>query len=224
MVFMKIDYKNANLTKEKRRQLIEQLRLKGISDEKVLDAMLEIPRELFMNPETHNQAYDDNAFPIDYGQTISQPYTVAFMTQLLKVECGNKILEIGTGSGYQAALLYMLGAKVFTIERIKELYEKSTRLFRDYNLSINSRLGDGTIGWNQYSPFDGIIVTAGAPSVPKTLQNQLNIGGRLVIPVGDNNTQSMLVIERLSEDKFETNKFDYFKFVPLIGKEGWNNK
>lgn len=219
---MKPIFENSNITKEKRRILIEQLRYRGINNENVLAAMLELPRELFVNPETINQAYDDNALPIDCGQTISQPYTVAFMTQLLNVKKDDKVLEIGTGSGYQAAVLSILGAKVFTIERIKELHDRSSRLFKNYKFSINSRLSDGTLGWNQYAPFDGIIVTAAAPTLPKTLIQQLKISANLVIPIGDTNSQNMNVITRDDDENYTITEYDCFKFVPLIGKEGWN--
>lgn len=208
---------------EQRRLLVESLRKRGNIDENVLQAMLGLSREIFVNPALASRVYEDSALPINSGQTISQPYTVAFMTSLLKISKDDKVLEIGTGSGYQACLLYLLGARVFTVERIPELFESSKQIFRKLNMNINSRLADGTLGWRDFAPYDGIIVTAAAPNVPKSLIEQLQIGGRLVIPVGDKSTQIMHLITRISDNDYSEEKIDRFKFVPLIGKDGWSS-
>jgi protein-L-isoaspartate(D-aspartate) O-methyltransferase len=210
-----------SLFAEKRRILIDALRKRGIDDEKVLDVMGKIPRELFVLPTFINKSYDDTALPIESDQTISQPYTVAYMTSMLEVNVGEKVLEIGTGSGYQACVLAMMGAKVFTIERIQNLFETARKKFQELGLNIHTRFGDGTIGWREHAPYNGIIVTAAAPSVPNALLEQLAFGGRLVIPVGDKDTQTMHIIERVDEETFQEIKTEKFKFVPLIGKEGW---
>jgi len=211
---------NDNSYKERRLYLLQHLREKGISD-KVLAAMEMLAREKFISSAMQNRAYEDTALPIDCSQTISQPYTVAFMTDQLDVSEDDKILEIGTGSGYQATLLALLGATVFTVERIPELHSKANQLFREWGLRINTRLGDGTLGWNEFAPYDGIIVTAAAPSVPKSLLAQLKINGRLVIPIGDLSTQDMFTITKTGDNEYSENINRRFKFVPLIGKQGW---
>lgn len=189
---------------------------KGITDKKVLDAIGKIPRHLFMDSSFEDHAYQDKAFPIAADQTISQPYTVAFQSQLLEISKGDLVLEIGTGSGYQTAVLCELGAKVFSIERQRELYRK-TKLFlakigyRPKYLSF----GDGYKGLPEYAPFDKIIVTAGAPYVPKDLLGQLKVGGRLVIPVGDE-VQVMTLFIRKSAKEFDKTEFGEFRFVPLL--------
>jgi protein-L-isoaspartate(D-aspartate) O-methyltransferase len=200
--------------------LVAQLRRKGIDDERVLSAMARVPRHEFILPAFRNRAYEDVSLPIECNQTISQPYTVAFMTQSLQLRDGNKILEVGTGSGYQACILAQLGARVFTIERHIELLESARRRFDALNLRIASKAGDGSVGWSEFAPYDRIIVTAGAPDIPQSLQNQLADGGILVIPVGNEASQSMVVVERRGKGFF-TRQFDGFKFVPLLGKEGW---
>lgn len=207
---------------EQKRVLIELLKTKGIKDTSVLNAIMTVPRERFIIPAFMSRAYEDSALPIDDNQTISQPYTVAYMTECLQVKKNDKILEIGTGSGYQAAILSIMGAKIFTIERIQSLYTKSKDLFKQLNLPINSRLSDGTLGWREMGPFDCIIITAGAPDVPNTLLSQLKINGRMVAPIGDRINQDMVLIIRKSESEFEKKVLDKFQFVPLIGKEGWN--
>ncbi|TAL70904.1 MAG: protein-L-isoaspartate(D-aspartate) O-methyltransferase [Bacteroidetes bacterium] len=212
---------NNNAFNERRRLLIESLKRRGNLSENVLDAMLKIPREKFLDSSFHFRAYEDTALPIDANQTISQPYTVAYMTTLLEVKEGDKILEIGTGSGYQACLLALLGAKVYTIERIPDLVEKAKKVFNEFGLKINTRIGDGTIGWSEFAPYQGIIVTAAAPDVPDSLMEQLAIGGRMVIPVGTKSYQSMYLIDRISDNDVKRHVTDSFKFVPLIGKEGW---
>ncbi|MEG8946124.1 protein-L-isoaspartate(D-aspartate) O-methyltransferase [Rosettibacter firmus] len=209
---------------EDRLELVNSLRKKGITDERVLDAMLKVERHLFVPEAVRHHAYKDIALPIGYGQTISQPYTVAIMTQALKVQPGHKVLEIGTGSGYQAAILYEMGAKVFTIERNYELYNRALKIFDELNLRIAARCSDGTIGWEEFSPYDRIIVTAGSPSIPKNLKKQLAIDGILVIPVGDRQTQVLKILTKISEEEFRVNEIPYFAFVPLVGKEGWNGK
>ncbi len=207
-----------------RLELVNNLRKKGITDERVLEAMQKVERHRFVPEVVQHHAYKDIALPIGYGQTISQPYTVAIMTQALKVQPGNKVLEIGTGSGYQAAILYEMGAKVFTIERNYELYNRALKIFDKLNLKIAARCSDGTIGWDEFSPYDGIIVTAGSPSIPKALKKQLAVGGRLVIPVGDRQTQVLKILTKISDEEFSVNEIPYFAFVPLVGKEGWNAK
>ncbi len=204
--------------------LIEELRELGITDEKTLNAMLKVPREEFIPQSLRTHAYDNVALPIGLGQTISQPYTVAFMAQLLDVRKDDKILEVGTGSGYQAAILAELGARVFTIERSLELYNKTLKLLDKFDYKIIMKYGDGTLGWSEEAPFDKIIVTAGGPKIPEALKNQLKVGGRLVIPIGDKSSQKMVLLERTDEKDFTTREFPNFRFVPLIGKEGWKGE
>ncbi len=207
-----------------RQELIEKLRKKGIEDEKVLNAINKVERHLFVPKAMEMHAYKDIALPIGFGQTISQPYTVAYMTQLLNVNQDDKILEIGTGSGYQAAVLYEMGARVFTIERNFDLYNQTSRLFDKLFVRVHAKCGDGTIGWEEFAPYQGIIVTAGSPSVPQSLKKQLDIGGNLVIPVGDKKTQKLKMIKKIDQDEFEITNIPEFTFVPLIGREGWNGK
>lgn len=195
---------------------MKTIKKKGITDKNVLDAIGKIPRHLFMDSSFEDHAYQDKAFPIAADQTISQPYTVAFQTQLLQVEKGEQVLEIGTGSGYQTAVLCELGAKVYSIERQRELYKK-TKLFlskigyRPKYLSF----GDGYKGLPDYAPFDKIIVTAGAPEVPRDLLSQLKVGGRLVIPVGTD-VQTMTLFIRKSPMEFDKTEYGSFRFVPLL--------
>lgn len=199
-----------------RNQLITVLKSKGITDQAVLDAIQKIPRHLFLNSSFEDYAYQDKAFPIGAGQTISQPYTVAFQSQLLEVQKDHKVLEIGTGSGYQTAVLCAIGAKVYTIERQNELF-KSTSLLLP-KLGIRPKhisFGDGYKGLPNYAPFDSIIVTAGAPIIPKPLMAQLKIGGRLVIPLGEEH-QIMTLLIRKNETQFEKHEFGEFRFVPLL--------
>lgn|SRR5574344_186818 len=200
-----------------RNKLVQSIRQKGITDEAVLQAINKIPRHLFMESGFVTFAYKDQAFPIGAGQTISQPFTVAFQTQLLEVKERAKILEVGTGSGYQSAVLLELGAQVFTIERQQELYVKVQRLLPSLGYFPRFFYGDGYKGLPTYGPFDGIIVTAGAPYVPEDLLRQLKVGGRLVIPVGSGSTQIMKLIIRISETDFKEQNFGDFSFVPLLG-------
>ena len=199
-----------------RRHLVEQLRNKGITDEEVLSAIGSVPRHLFMDSGFESHAYQDKAFPIAAEQTISQPYTVAFQSQLLQVQKGQSILEIGTGSGYQTAVLILLGADVYSIERQHQLYRYSMRQLP--KLGYRSKklvFGDGYKGLPEFAPFDRILVTAGAKEVPKALLNQLVIGGRMVIPVGTE-TQEMILIVRTSAKEFEKQKHGTFRFVPML--------
>lgn len=199
-----------------RNQLAQTVAAKGITDKRVLDAIKKIPRHLFMDSSFEDHAYQDKAFPIAAGQTISQPYTVAFQTELLEIKPGHKVLEIGTGSGYQCAMLLELGAKVYTIERQLELYKKTNIFLAKLGYRPKKMIfGDGYKGLPEEAPFDGIVVTAGAPFVPKPLLAQLKVGGKLVIPVGDD-VQVMTRYIRTSEKEFEKKEFGEFRFVPLL--------
>ncbi|TRO66986.1 protein-L-isoaspartate(D-aspartate) O-methyltransferase [Christiangramia sabulilitoris] len=200
----------------KRQQLVRTVKKKGITDEKVLAAIGKIPRHLFMDSSFEDHAYQDKAFPIAADQTISQPYTVAFQSQLLEIQKGDKVLEVGTGSGYQTAVLCELGAKVYSIERQRELYKKTKTFlsklgYRPKYLSF----GDGYKGIPEYAPYEKIIVTAGAPEVPKDLLSQLKVGGRLVIPVG-RKVQTMTLFVRKSNKEFDKTEYGAFRFVPLL--------
>jgi protein-L-isoaspartate(D-aspartate) O-methyltransferase len=199
-----------------RNQLVSVLQEKGITDANVLEAIKKIPRHLFLNSSFEDYAYQDKAFPIAAGQTISQPYTVAFQSQLLEIKKEHKVLEIGTGSGYQTAVLCLMGAKVYSIERQNELFKQTSALLpklgiRPKHLSF----GDGYKGLPSYAPFDSIIVTAGAPFIPQPLMAQLKIGGRLVIPLGED-LQIMTLLIRINETQFEKHELGEFRFVPLL--------
>jgi len=208
--------KDSNRHKGLRNQLVTTIRNKGIKDKLVLEAVSKVPRHLFMDSGFVDFAYQDKPFPIGADQTISQPYTVAFQTELLEVKPGHKILEIGTGSGYQTAILIELKAEVYSIERQKELYTKAKKFLPKVGYVPKKLVyGDGYIGLTENAPFDGIIVTAGAPYVPKALLGQLKIGGKLVIPVGDD-IQVMTVFTRTSEKKFEKLEYGDFRFVPML--------
>lgn len=203
-----------------RMALVEQLRKKGISDERVLAAIGAVPRHFFLDSAFAEHAYQDKAFAIGEGQTISQPYTVAFQTQLLQVQPGDKVLEVGTGSGYQAAILCHMGAKVFTIECQRKLFLQAKKTLARLHLHPAVLFGDGSVGLSSQAPFQGIIVTAAAPAVPPALIEQLDEGGRLVIPVGSPERQQMLRITKQS-GKPIVETFHNFVFVPLKGKFGW---
>jgi len=203
-----------------RMALVEQLCKKGISDERVLAAIGAVPRHFFLDSAFAEHAYQDKAFAIGEGQTISQPYTVAFQTQLLQIQPGDKVLEIGTGSGYQSAILCHLGAKVFSIERKRKLFLQAKKVLAHLGMKPAILFGDGSIGLPSQAPFQAIIVTAAAPAVPQVLIEQLAEGGRLVIPVGSLKQQQMLRITKKDGKPF-TETFDFFAFVPLIGKFGW---
>lgn len=202
-----------------RKKLVEQILEKGITDRDVLRAIENVPRHFFMDNAFVELAYQDKAFPIGAGQTISQPYTVAFQTQLLQVKKGDKVLEIGTGSGYQTCVLLELGAKVFTIERQKELYEKTKTYLQEMGYNPKFFYGDGYKGLPAFSPFDKILVTAGAPFIPPLLLQQLKTGGMLVVPVGNGKTQVMTSVTNISGEKFEAAEHGEFRFVPMLNEK-----
>jgi len=199
-----------------RRKLIDELHGKGISDTNVLDALNRVPRHVFMDSGFINFAYKDQAFPIAAGQTISQPYTVAFQTQLLQIERLDKVLEVGTGSGYQCAVLLEMGAQVFTIERHRELFVKAQSVLLHLGYKPHFFFGDGYEGVPTYAPFDKIIVTAGGNDIPEKLLNQLKIGGKLIMPVGSSDSQRMTLVEKLSENEYKRSEHGSFIFVPLL--------
>lgn len=199
-----------------RLKLVNELRKKGISDERVLEAISKVPRHVFLDSSLLHHAYQDKALPIGAGQTISQPYTVAFQTQLLQIKPFDKVLEIGTGSGYQAAVLIEMGARVFTIERQKELYIKAMQLLPALGYHPYFFFSDGTNGLPAYQPFNKIIITAAAEEIPKSLLNQLTIGGLLVAPVGNHQIQEMFLVEKISESEFRKSTHGTFNFVPLL--------
>lgn len=199
-----------------RKKLVDTISEKGITDQRILDAIGKVPRHYFMDSGFVEFAYRDQAFPIGSGQTISQPYTVAFQTELLQVKKHDKILEVGTGSGYQCAVLLELGAKVYTIERQRELYLKSRALLNEMAYKPYFFYGDGYMGQPNHAPFDGILITAGAPDVPRELLKQLKIGGRMVVPVGGSAGQVMTLIVRVGEDEFNETEHGYFAFVPML--------
>ena len=210
--------------KQRIRMVESQIRSRGIKDARLLKIMETIPRHLFVEEALRDQAYNDNPLPIDERQTISQPYIVALMTEALDLKGNEKILELGTGSGYQTALLAELAEMVFSIERIASLANRARKILDSlnyYNVAI--RIGDGTYGWKEESPFNAIIVTAGAPSIPKMLIEQLAVGGRLVIPIGGRHSQVLMKATRLSEDINDVKKEDLggCRFVGLIGDHGW---
>ena len=216
--------KDSFSNKGQRKNLVDILRNRGIKDENVLQAILDVPRHYFVSTVLQHLAYEDRALSIDQGQTISQPYTVAFQSELLKVNRFDKILEIGTGSGYQYAILQKMGVKIFSIERHKKLFDQTRDFLAEYlGYQANVFYGDGTLGLDSFSPFDKILVTAAAPEIPSALLDQLRIGGYLVIPVGDRSQQKMLRITKISETENEIHEFDVFKFVPLIGEMGWRD-
>ncbi|RZL34959.1 MAG: protein-L-isoaspartate(D-aspartate) O-methyltransferase [Pedobacter sp.] len=216
-------YKFVDNYREKgaRKKLVELLKEKGISDDKVLKAIAKVPRHFFFDETFWNQAYKDIAFPIGDGQTISQPYTVAYQTELLHIQKGDKVLEIGTGSGYQTCVLMELGANVYTIERQQNIYNHTIKVLPGMGYKANFFLGDGSMGIAEHAPYQKIIVTAGAPFVPEVLLKQLKIGGILVIPVGDEKSQKMITVIRASENDFDRIELDTFRFVPLVGDQAW---
>lgn len=208
-----------------RSELVEVLRGRGVTDEEVLRAIGSIPREEFVPAAFRNRAYDDDALPIGCGQTISQPYTVAMMSQLLEARPGMKVLEIGTGSGYQAAVLCRMGMKVFTIERHAELQRQARESLNRVGCNVATYLGDGTVGWSAYAPYDRIMVTAGAPVIPSALLKQLAPDGRLVIPTGDRQIQRMQVAIKVGDtNEYDLYEYGEFKFVPLIGRNAWGRE
>jgi protein-L-isoaspartate(D-aspartate) O-methyltransferase len=205
-----------------RRALARDLQQRGIHDERVLAAIATVPRHLFFEPAFEAHAYQDKAFPIGEGQTISQPYTVAYQTQLLQLKPGQRVLEIGTGSGYQCAVLLQITSQVFSIEFNEVLYERTKRRLATLGAGgAELYLGDGSLGLPAQAPFDAILVTAGAPGLPAALLRQLRVGGRLVIPVGDTQTQTMVRVTREGPEAFLREDFETFRFVPLLGADGW---
>ena len=204
-----------------RKKLVRIVESKGITDKNVLEALGKVPRHYFFDKTFLEHAYQDKAFPIGEGQTISQPFTVAFQTQLLEIQKGDKVLEIGTGSGYQACILMEMGAEVFTIEYIRKLYERTKNFLPSMGYKPHFFCGDGTKGLPAFKPFNKIIITAAAPTLPKPLIDQLQTGGIMVVPVGDSNLQRMVKVTKKSESKISKEYFDYFSFVPLVGKFGW---
>jgi protein-L-isoaspartate(D-aspartate) O-methyltransferase len=210
-------------SRERGEMVERQLRRRGVRDERVLAAMAEVPREAFVPAYERTAAYDDSALPIQEGQTISQPFVVARMTELLGVEDGDRILEIGTGSGYQAAVLAKLGATVVSIERLAALADKARSTLERLGISgVDVRVGDGSGGDPAGAPWDGIVVTAGAPSIPEALREQLAVGARLVIPVGPRRLQELVVVERRADDEWVEWSDGPVVFVPLVGRGGWS--
>ena len=205
-----------------RKQLVDLLRSKGITDEAVLTAINEVPRHVFLDSSFVELAYQDQAFPIGSGQTISQPHTVAFQTQLLQVEKGTKVLEIGTGSGYQACVLAAMGAKVFSIERQRNLYFKTKEILEQLPFRVKTFLGDGFEGLPTYAPFDRVIITAGAPDIPEALIAQMKTNAIMVIPMDNPNgdRQTMLRIKKLEDGTLKKEEFGDFKFVPMLKEIG----
>lgn len=227
-MFYQVSKEDDYLFKGKRKRLVEQLRLKGIKNEKVLAAIEKIPRHLFFDnttarPALLDHAYSDKALPIGAGQTISHPYTVAFQTEQLDIKQGDKVLEIGTGCGYQTAVLIEMGAKVYSIERQKTLHDK-TKLFLPYIGYSSAKLiyGDGYKGLPQFAPFDKIIVTAGAPYIPNDLLMQLKTGGVILIPIGEGETQEMIWLNKTTDNTFDKKVLGNFKFVPLLQNKASN--
>jgi protein-L-isoaspartate(D-aspartate) O-methyltransferase len=203
-------------------RLVEELRTKGIVDQVVLKAIMEVPRHFFLDQALAEMAYQDKAMPIGEGQTISQPYTVAFQSELLCVKPHLKILEIGTGSGYQACILDKMGARVFSIETIKALHQSSRVLLKHLNCRAKLLAGDGSMGLPSFAPFDRILVTAASPSIPESLKSQLRTGGHLVIPVGELSEQTMLRLTKISETEWREESYPGFRFVPLTGEHGYS--
>tara|TARA_B110000305_G_C19376226_1_gene607131 strand:- start:279 stop:929 length:651 start_codon:yes stop_codon:yes gene_type:complete len=202
-----------------RKRLIKELRELGITDDKVLNAFDVIPRHYFLDNAFAEQAYANIPFQIGSGQTISQPYTVAFQTQLLELKKGEKVLEIGTGSGFQTAVLAELGGKIYSIERHRELHLKASTILQHLNYNVRLSFGDGFKGLSIFAPFDKILITCGAPFIPEELLKQLNIGGIMIIPVGEGSKQVMQKITKLSDEDFETKEFGHFSFVPMLEKK-----
>lgn len=219
---MSSNFEDTYRHKGMRKQLVDLLRTKGITDENVLTAINEVPRHVFLDSSFVELAYQDIAFPIGSGQTISQPHTVAFQSQLLELTPGMKVLEIGTGSGYQACILAAMGAKVFSIERQKNLFFKTSEFLKNFPYRIKAFFGDGFEGYPSYAPFDRIIITAGAPEIPHKLIEQLKPNGMMVIPIDDENGngQKMLRITKMADGSLKQEEFGDFKFVPMLKGKG----
>lgn len=212
-------------TISRRRMVEEQIIGRGVTDPRVIDAMLKVPRHKFVEEALASKSYQDAPLPIGEKQTISQPYMVAVMSEVLMLDGSETVLEVGTGSGYQAAVLALLAERVFSIERIPALARRARKVLDSNGFSkVNIRLADGTVGWPDKAPFDGIIVTAGAPKIPREYLEQLSIGGRLVIPVGDRDSQVLMRITRVGEDDYKEEKMLGCRFVPLIGNQGWKQE
>ncbi len=199
-----------------RRKLVDFLREKGVKDEAVLQAMGRVPRHLFLNSAFESHAYDDRPFSIGAGQTISQPFTVAVQSELLQVKKGMKVLEIGTGSGYQASVLHEIGVKVYSVERIKELYDRTRALLKELGYPVKTFFGDGNLGVPSFEPYDRIIITAGAPIVPEGLLSQLKEGGIMVIPLTVGDSEVMKTISKKADGTLEIKEHGTFRFVPLL--------
>ena len=212
-------------TISRRRMVEEQVIDRGVTDPRVLDAMLKVPRHKFVEEALASKSYQDAPLPIGEKQTISQPYMVAVMSEALMLDGSERVLEVGTGSGYQAAVLALLADRVFSLERIASLARRARKVLDDNGFSkVNIRLADGTVGWQDMAPFDGIIVTAGAPKVPQEYLDQLSLGGRLIIPVGDRESQVLMRITRVGEAEYKEEKMLGCRFVPLIGSQGWKQE
>ncbi len=212
---------NYDSARARERMVQQQLRARGILDRRVLEVMAAIPRELFVSEAMAAQAYQDSPLPIGEGQTISQPYIVALMTEALHLDGDETVLEIGTGSGYQAAVLSRLAARVYTVERLPTLTRRARDILERLGChNVIVRQGDGTLGWREFAPYDGILVTAFGPDVPPVLVDQLAIGGRLVMPVGSQGIQELVVLEK-TKDAVERSTLGGVRFVPLVGRFGW---
>lgn len=206
----------------RRRMVAQQLVPREIVDQRVLDAMLKVPRHLFVEPGLQSHAYSDTSLPIGEKQTISQPYMVAAMSEALVLQGQERVLEIGTGSGYQTAILSVLAKRIYSIERISILAGRARKVLDQLQMSnINIKIGDGTLGWIDQAPFDGILVAAGAPDIPGEYLDQLEVGGRLVLPVGDRQQQILMRVTRLADGGFRHEQLMGCRFVPLIGAQGW---
>jgi len=214
-----------NFSIARRRMVEDQVVARGVRDPRVIDAMLQVPRHKFVEEALESQAYQDAPLPIGERQTISQPYMVAVMSEALALDGTEKVLEVGTGSGYQAAVLALLADRVFSLERIPALARRARKALDSCGYSkVNIRLADGTLGWQEMAPFDAIVVTAGAPDVPRDYLDQLAVGGRLVIPVGDRMSQVLMRITRTSEHEFKEEQLLGCRFVPLVGNHGWRDE
>jgi len=214
-----------NFSIARRRMVEDQVVARGVRDPRVIDAMLKVPRHKFVEEALESQAYQDAPLPIGERQTISQPYMVAVMSEALALDGTETVLEVGTGSGYQAAVLALLADRVFTLERIPALARRARKTLDACGYcKVNIRLADGTLGWQEMAPFDAIIVTAGAPDVPRDYLDQLAVGGRLVIPVGDRMSQVLMRITRTSENEFKEEQLLGCRFVPLVGNYGWREE
>ncbi len=206
------------------RHLVEELYDAGIRDEDLLRAFVSLDREQFVEPGFQSRAFENVALPIDCGQTISQPQTVAVMTQAIGPVAGKRVLEIGTGSGFQAAILATLGAAVWSVERHQRLLDQARLRFDRLGLKVGTKVGDGTLGWREYAPYDAILVTAGAPAVPSSLVSQLTPDGLMVLPVGSEDTQQLVLVRKKSEEEYTEEVLGSVRFVPLIGRRGWQDE